>query len=95
VIVRLGLIAGFRNGLSRMSGNHHVRFLGEDAVERPHPYPTQPGCGIHHDQGLEHFPRMDDGQRQRADRHHIDPDRAMFRIQPADEEVLTIRVIPT
>jgi hypothetical protein len=40
VIVRLGLIAGFRNGLSRMSGNHHVRFLGEDAVERPHPYPT-------------------------------------------------------
>jgi hypothetical protein len=40
VIVRLGLTAGLRNGLSRMSGNHHVRFLGEDAVERPHPYPT-------------------------------------------------------
>src|ERR1700681_2648333 len=35
---------GALNGLSRMSGNHHVRFLGEDAAVTPCPYPTpQPG----------------------------------------------------
>ena len=39
--VRLGGSAGLCNGLSRMSGNHQVRFLGEDAAARPHPYPTK------------------------------------------------------
>jgi hypothetical protein len=34
--------AVLRNGLSRMSGNVPVRFLGEDAPVTTHPYPTQP-----------------------------------------------------
>ena len=67
VIVRLGVTAGLRNGLSRMRGNHHVRFLGEDAVERPHPYPTNPGSGIHQDQRFEHLAWMHNGQAQGAD----------------------------
>ena len=33
--------AVLRNGLSRMSGNVPVRFLGEDAPVTTHPYPTQ------------------------------------------------------
>ncbi|MDH4244991.1 MAG: hypothetical protein OEV38_14665, partial [Nitrospira sp.] len=33
-------LAGLCNSLSRMSGNHQVRFLGEGAAARPHPYPT-------------------------------------------------------
>ena len=32
--------AGLCNGLSRMMGNHHVRFLGEGAAAMPPPYPT-------------------------------------------------------
>ncbi len=28
------------NGLSRMKGNFHVRFLGEGAAAMPLPYPT-------------------------------------------------------
>jgi len=31
---------GLRNGLSRMKGNFHVRFLGEGAAAMPLPYPT-------------------------------------------------------
>src|SRR5208283_4114570 len=29
------------SGLSRMRGNHHVRFLGEGAAAMPLPYPTK------------------------------------------------------
>jgi hypothetical protein len=32
--------AGLCIGLSRMRGNHHVRFLGEGAAAMPPPYPT-------------------------------------------------------
>ena len=32
---------GLCNGLSRMKGNFHVRFLGEGVVATPLPYPTQ------------------------------------------------------
>ncbi len=32
--------AGLWNGLSRMKGNFHVRFLGEGAAAMPLPYPT-------------------------------------------------------
>jgi hypothetical protein len=32
--------AALRNGLSRMKGNFHVRFLGEGAAVTPRPYPT-------------------------------------------------------
>jgi hypothetical protein len=52
---------------------------------------TQPGRRVHHDQGLEDFPRMDDRERQRADRHHIDADHTMFGIQAADDEVFPIQ----
>ena len=42
-------------------GNYPVRFLGEDAAARPHPYPTDDGGGV----GLEHhtcdFARVDRG----------------------------------
>jgi hypothetical protein len=31
---------GACNGLSRMSGNVHVRFLGEEEAVTPPPYPT-------------------------------------------------------
>jgi hypothetical protein len=31
---------GLCNGLSRMKGNFHVRFLGEGVVATPLPYPT-------------------------------------------------------
>ena len=33
---------GLTYGLSRMTGNCHVRFLGEGAAAMPLPYPTQP-----------------------------------------------------
>jgi hypothetical protein len=38
--------AGLSNGLSRMKGNFHVRFLGEGVAAMPLPYPTYPllGC---------------------------------------------------
>ena len=32
--------AGLCNGLSRMKGNFHVRFLGEGVAAMPLPYPT-------------------------------------------------------
>ena len=32
--------AELTHGLSRMMGNHQVRFLGEGAAEMPLPYPT-------------------------------------------------------
>jgi hypothetical protein len=35
--------AELTHGLSRMMGNHQVRFLGEGAAEMPLPYPT-PAC---------------------------------------------------
>ena len=34
---------GLCNGLSRMKGNFHVRFLGEGAAAMPLPYPTFAG----------------------------------------------------
>jgi len=37
--------AGLCNGLSRMKGNFHVRFLGEGAAATPLPYPT---CDVLH-----------------------------------------------
>jgi hypothetical protein len=33
--------AGLTHGLSRMTGNCHVRFLGEGAAAMPFPYPTR------------------------------------------------------
>jgi hypothetical protein len=37
---------GLTHGLSRMTGNCHVRFLGEGAAAMPLPYPTaEVGCG--------------------------------------------------
>jgi hypothetical protein len=37
--------AGLTHGLSRMTGNCHVRFLGEGAAAMPFPYPTPHGWG--------------------------------------------------
>lgn len=93
MIVRLGFTAGLRNGLSRMRGNHQVRFLGEDAVERPHPYPTQPACSVHQDQRLEDFSRMHDRHRKGAHGDDIDADDAMFGIEPADQELFAIQTL--
>ena len=39
--------AGLCNGLSRMKGNFHVRFLGEDAAATPRPYPTRLNEPLH------------------------------------------------
>jgi hypothetical protein len=36
--------AGLTHGLSRMMGNHPVRFLGEGAAAMPFPYPTPSHC---------------------------------------------------
>jgi hypothetical protein len=33
--------AGLTNGLSRMMGNYHIRFLGEGAAAMPLAYPTK------------------------------------------------------
>ena len=73
-----------------MSGNHQVRFLGEDAAARSHPYPTKPGASIHQDQRFEDFTRMDNGQIERTSRDDIDPDESMFRIETADQELLAV-----
>ena len=35
---------GHLEGLSRMRGNSHVRFLGEGAAATPPPYPTNTAC---------------------------------------------------
>ena len=41
-VVKTGFAhAGLWNGLSRMKGNFHVRFLGEGAAATLLPYPTQ------------------------------------------------------
>jgi hypothetical protein len=74
-----------------MSGNHQVRFLGEDAAARPPPYPTKTGAGIHEQERLKHLSRMHEGQRQCTDGHEIDPDRGMFRIEAADHKVFTVQ----
>ena len=37
--------AGLCNGLSRMKGNFHVRFLGEGVAAMPLPYPTRKEIG--------------------------------------------------
>lgn len=55
------MTAGLRNGLSRLSGNHHVRFLGEDAVERPHPYPTNDRSSVEKNGQFEDFLPYDAG----------------------------------
>ena len=52
---------------------------------------TDPGSGVHQDQRFEHFAGMNDGQGQRADRDDVDPDDAVFRIQAADQELLTVQ----
>jgi len=36
--------AGLTHGLSRMTGNCQVRFLGEGAAAMPFPYPTIANC---------------------------------------------------
>ena len=53
---------------------------------------TQPGRGIHQNQGFEDFSGMNDGQGQRPDRHDIDPDDAVLGIEPADQELLAVQV---
>jgi len=93
VIVRLGLTAGLRNGLSRMSGNHHVRFLGEDAVERPHPYPTNDRTGVEKDGRFEDFTRMHKAESECPDRDDVDADADVFGIETADQELLAIKTI--
>jgi len=39
--------AGLTRGLSRMMGNHQVRFLGEGTAAMPFPYPTPSLSGRH------------------------------------------------
>jgi hypothetical protein len=73
-----------------MSGNHQVRFLGEDAAARPPPYPTKTGAGIHQDHGFEDFSGMDNGQREGANRHDIDADDGVFGVQATNEELFTV-----
>jgi hypothetical protein len=56
---RLRLTAGLLNGLSRMKGNFHVRFLGEGAAATPLLYPTvPPGYGTPHLCGSEELCRV-------------------------------------
>jgi len=90
VTVRLGGIAGLCNSLSRMSGNPQVRFLGEDAAARPHPYPTDPGAGIQEDERLHDFAWMHNTERQRAYRDNVDADDGVLGIQGTDDKLLTI-----
>ena len=52
---------------------------------------TNPGAGVHQDERLEHFTRMHDGQGQGADRDDVDPDDAVLRIQPADQELFAVQ----
>jgi len=52
---------------------------------------ANPGAGIHQDQGFEDFARMHDGHCEGADRDEIDPDDAVLRIQPADQELLAVQ----
>ena len=52
---------------------------------------TDPGAGIHQDQRLEDFTRMDDGQGERPGGHDIDADEPMFRIQATDQELFPIQ----
>ena len=46
---------------------------------------------IHQDQRLKDFARMDNRQGQRTDRHDINANDAVFGIQSADEELLSIQ----
>ncbi len=90
VIVRLGLTAGLRNGLSRMSGNHHVRFLGEDAVEIPHPYPTNDRTGVEENGRFEDFTRVYKAESECPDRDDVHADAGVLGIETTDEELLAI-----
>src|SRR5947207_12129900 len=53
--------AALLNGLSRMSGNHHVRFLGEDAAATPCPYPTDDRGGVMSKRRFNDLARVDTG----------------------------------
>ena len=51
------------------------------------------GAGVHKDQWLEDFARVDDAQGDRSDAHGVDADDAMFRVKGYDHEMLAIESI--
>lgn len=50
----------------------------------------QSGAGIHENEGLEHFPGMDDRHGERADGNDVKTDNPVFGVEPADHELFTI-----
>jgi len=81
VTVRLGGSAELCNGLSRMSGNHQVRFLGEDAAARPHPYPTDDAGGVQKDGTFKDLSWMHQHGTQCSHRHMIQSDGRLFGVE--------------
>jgi hypothetical protein len=64
-----------------MSGNHQVRFLGEDVIGRSHPYPTHDGGSIVGKCALDDFPRMDGGAVDRAAEEILNSDQAVPAVE--------------
>ena len=52
---------------------------------------TDTGSRIHEDERLKDFARMHDRQGQRADRYNVNSNDAVFCIEPADEELLSVQ----
>jgi len=51
---------------------------------------TDPGAGIHQDERLEDLSRMHDREGERAHGYDVDPDDAVLRVQPANQELLAV-----
>ena len=76
--------------LPKSAGEHAILLAGCGIAGRVI-VRTDPGGDVQQDQRFEHFSWMHDGQRQGADRDHIDPDDDVLRIQPADQELFAVQ----
>ena len=54
---------------------------------------TDPGGGIHKDEGFEDFTGMDERPRQGPNRDHIETDHAMLAIQATHDKLLPIQAL--
>ena len=77
--------------LPESAGEHAILLAGGGIAGRVI-VRTNPGGGVHQDQRFEHLSRMDDGESvSEPIGDDVDPDDAVLRIQPADQELFAVQ----
>ena len=76
--------------LAQPFGQDTIHRAGRD-IARGMIVRTDPGPGIHENERLEDFTRMENGQIERACIHDINPDELVLSIQAADEELFPVQ----